>query len=99
MSNLLCMHLRKIEEHAPTHPQHEQVLHGLGKHALVEWYLASSDIGSEEELIKRSRVVRSVIRRLVETDHVLIEIGPNPESPDEQLLAVHPNYVIPSIDE
>ncbi|XP_069791270.1 DNA replication licensing factor MCM6 isoform X1 [Narcine bancroftii] len=68
ISNLLVIHLRKLEE--------EDDDASPKKSELVNWYLKEieSEIESEEELINKKRLIEKVIYRLVHYDHILIEL-------------------------
>ncbi len=67
---------------------------------VVEWYLSQveSDLGDSVEALEATRKkVNLVLRRLVNTDHVLVTVGPMPSNRQEEAntpLAVHPNYAI-----
>ncbi|XP_028986884.1 DNA replication licensing factor MCM6 [Betta splendens] len=95
ISNLLVLHLRKVEE-----AEEEEE---LKKTAVVNWYLneIESEIDSEEELINRKALIEKVIHRLVHYDHILIELsqaglkGSESESTEEgAVLVVNPNYIL-----
>uniref|UniRef100_A0A3P8WSM9 DNA replication licensing factor MCM6 n=1 Tax=Cynoglossus semilaevis TaxID=244447 RepID=A0A3P8WSM9_CYNSE len=92
ISNLLVLHLRRVEEEEE-----------LKKSAVVNWYLKEieSEIDSEEELVNRKGMIEKVIQRLVDYDHILIELsqaglkGSESESSEgEGVLVVNPNYVL-----
>eukprot|EP00741_Cyanophora_paradoxa_P016450 tig00020918_g15883.t1 len=91
IANMICIHLRELE--ARQKP-------ALTRKELVEWYLGEVDLESEEELSEHVRIIKSVIRRLVSKDRVLVEVASETgeNDPDQQLLAVHPNYVIPGLE-
>lgn len=67
---------------------------------IVEWYLSQveSDLGDSVEALEATRKkVNLVLRRLINTDHVLVTVGPMPSSRQHEAstpLAVHPNYAI-----
>ncbi|KAK7945091.1 hypothetical protein WMY93_000819 [Mugilogobius chulae] len=95
ISNLLVLHLRKSEE-----VEEEEE---LKKSAVVNWYLKEieADIESEEDLINKKALVEKVIHRLVNYDHILIELsqaglkGSEPASTEEEaVLVVNPNYIL-----
>uniref|UniRef100_A0A8C7NDZ3 DNA replication licensing factor MCM6 n=1 Tax=Oncorhynchus mykiss TaxID=8022 RepID=A0A8C7NDZ3_ONCMY len=67
ISNLLVLHLRRVEE------EEEE----LKKSAVINWYLKEmeSEIDSEEELINRKSLIEKVLHRLVHYDHILIELS------------------------
>ncbi|CAG2252241.1 TUBE [Mytilus edulis] len=78
---------------------------GIRRSGVVEWYLREieADIDSEAELIERKTIVEKVIDRLVQHDHVLIELkqtglktSEGLVREDDPFLVVHPNYVIDS---
>uniref|UniRef100_A0A665U0B2 DNA replication licensing factor MCM6 n=1 Tax=Echeneis naucrates TaxID=173247 RepID=A0A665U0B2_ECHNA len=83
ISNLLVLHLRRAEEEEDE----------LKKSAVVNWYLKEieSEIDSEEELINKKGLIEKVIHRLVQYDHILIELsqaglkGSETESQEEGL--------------
>ncbi|XP_077926864.1 DNA replication licensing factor MCM6 isoform X2 [Halichoerus grypus] len=95
ISNLIVLHLRKMEE--------EEDESALKRSELVNWYLKEieSEIDSEEELINKKRIIEKVIHRLTHYDHVLIELTQaglkgsteGSESYEEDpYLVVNPNY-------
>ncbi|XP_034039656.1 DNA replication licensing factor MCM6 [Thalassophryne amazonica] len=94
ISNLLVLHLRRMEDAE----EEEQ----LKKSAVVNWYLKEieADIDSEAELISKKGLIEKVIHRLVHYDHILIELsqsglkGSEPESTEEAVLVVNPNYAL-----
>ncbi|XP_004709896.1 DNA replication licensing factor MCM6 [Echinops telfairi] len=97
ISNLIVLHLRKMEE--------EEDESALKRSELVNWYLKEieSEIGSEEELINKKRIIEKVIHRLMHYDHVLIELtqaglkgsSDGCESYEEDpYLVVNPNYLL-----
>lgn len=97
ISNLIVLHLRKMEE--------EEDESALKRSELVNWYLKEieSEIDSEEELINKKRIIEKVIYRLTHYDHVLIELTQaglkgsteGSESYEEDpYLVVNPNYLL-----
>uniref|UniRef100_A0A8C7XK34 DNA replication licensing factor MCM6 n=1 Tax=Oryzias sinensis TaxID=183150 RepID=A0A8C7XK34_9TELE len=96
ISNLLVLHLRRVEE-----AEEEEE---LKKNAVVNWYLKEieSEIDSEEELINKKGLIEKVIHRLVHYDHILIELsqaglkGSESGSTEEEevVLVVNPNYTL-----
>uniref|UniRef100_A0A8C6A5F0 DNA replication licensing factor MCM6 n=1 Tax=Marmota marmota marmota TaxID=9994 RepID=A0A8C6A5F0_MARMA len=97
ISNLIVLHLRKMEE--------EEDESALKRSELVNWYLKEieSEIDSEEELINKKRIIEKVIHRLTHYDHVLIELTQaglkgsteGSESYEEDpYLVVNPNYLL-----
>lgn len=97
ISNLIVLHLRKMEE--------EEDESALKRSELVNWYLKEieSEIDSEEELINKKRIIEKVIYRLIHYDHVLIELtqaglkGSTEGSEsyeDDPYLVVNPNYLL-----
>nr|XP_036876656.1 DNA replication licensing factor MCM6 [Manis javanica] len=97
VSNLIVLHLRKMEE--------EEDESALKRSELVNWYLKEieSEIDSEEELINKKRIIEKVIHRLTHYDHVLIELTQaglkgsteGSESYEEDpYLVVNPNYLL-----
>lgn len=100
LANLLVLYLRRQEEEVL-----DQESQGLRRSDVVSWYLREieGDIDSEAELIERKTIVEKVIDRLVQHDHVLIELKQTGLKSDQGLvieddpfLVVHPNYVIDS---
>lgn len=93
ISNLLVLHLRRVEE-----AEEEEE---LKKSAVINWYLKEmeSEIDSEEELINRKSLIEKVLHRLVHYDHILIELsqgglkGSETET-QEEVLVVNPNYTL-----
>ena len=97
MTHALAGHLRDLEEQA----QDQEDCGGDGYltwGALVEWYLEQyeQDIGdSLEALGEMKSKVNLVIRRLINTDRILVTVGDAPASKKDEpntVLAVHPNY-------
>ncbi|KAM7378892.1 hypothetical protein PAMP_004484 [Pampus punctatissimus] len=94
ISNLLVLHLRRAEE-----AEEEEE---LKKSAVVNWYLKEieSEIDSEEELVNKKGLIEKVIHRLVNYDHILIELsqsglkGSESASTEEVVLVVNPNYIL-----
>lgn len=95
ISNLLVLHLRKMEE---VEEEGE-----LKKSAVVNWYLKEieSEIESEEELISRKGLIEKVLHRLVHYDHILIELSQaglkgseSATTEEEVVLVVNPNYIL-----
>nr|XP_039262507.1 DNA replication licensing factor MCM6-like [Styela clava] len=103
MSNMLVLHMRQKEE-AAEEESGEGDGGALKKSTLINWYLEqiAEDLESEEDLIEKKTVLEKVINRLVNRDHVLIELGQtglkdgeSAESHEKDpILVVHPNYVI-----
>ncbi|XP_040288104.1 maternal DNA replication licensing factor mcm6 [Bufo bufo] len=100
ISNLLVFYMQKMEES-------EEDCH-LTKSDLVNWYLKEieSDIETETELILRKRLIEKVIYRLINYDHILIELSKcdlksidekadmDEASKENSILVVNPNYVL-----
>ncbi|XP_032880573.1 DNA replication licensing factor MCM6 [Amblyraja radiata] len=98
ISNLLIIHLRKLEE--------EDDDASPKKSELVNWYLKEieSEIESEEQLINKKRLIEKVIYRLIHYDHILIELkqtglksrkGEGDEVLEQDpYLVVNPNYTL-----
>jgi len=66
---------------------------------LLEWYLNSQEsvITTEEQLVEEEKVARLVLQRMVEVDHVLLELkevdaGGAVVTEANPILVVHPNY-------
>lgn len=100
LANLLVLYLRRQEEETMNEDSQ-----GIRRSGVVEWYLREieADIDSEAELIERKTIVEKVIDRLVQHDHVLIELkqtglktSEGLVREDDPFLVVHPNYVIDS---
>nr|XP_020504948.1 DNA replication licensing factor MCM6 [Labrus bergylta] len=95
ISNLLVLHLRKVEE-----AEEEEE---LKKSAVVNWYLKEieSEIDSEEELVNKKGLIEKVLHRLVHYDHILIELSQaglkgseSVSAEEEAVLVVNPNYTL-----
>uniref|UniRef100_A0A8C6N2A6 DNA replication licensing factor MCM6 n=1 Tax=Mus spicilegus TaxID=10103 RepID=A0A8C6N2A6_MUSSI len=97
ISNLIVLHLRKMEE--------EEDESALKRSELVNWYLKEieSEIDSEEELINKKTIIEKVVHRLTHYDHVLIELtqaglkGSSEGSEsygEDPYLVVNPNYLL-----
>ncbi|XP_062903620.1 DNA replication licensing factor MCM6-like [Mobula hypostoma] len=98
ISNLLVIHLRKLEE--------EDEDASPKKSELVNWYLkeVELEIESEEELINKKKLIEKVIYRLIHYDHILIELketslksrkGEGEEVLEQDpYLVVNPNYTL-----
>jgi DNA replication licensing factor MCM6 len=100
MANMIATHLRSLEvEHGETEESDDSHRH-LSWGDIIEWYLeqVERDIGDSVEQLEETRSkVNLVIRRLVNTDHILVTVGRAPTNKREELetlLAVHPNYVV-----
>nr|DBA24754.1 TPA: hypothetical protein GDO54_012366 [Pyxicephalus adspersus] len=96
ISNLLVFYMQKMEESEDCQ---------LTKSDLVNWYLKEieSDIETESDLIYRKSMIEKVIHRLINYDHILIELKKtdlksidDKEEPSEEdcILVVNPNYVL-----
>ncbi|XP_075876778.1 DNA replication licensing factor MCM6 [Nelusetta ayraudi] len=95
ISNLLVLHLRRVEE-----AEKEEE---LKKSSLVNWYLQEieSEIDSEEALVSKKALIEKVLHRLVHYDHILIELSQaglkgseSASTEEEPLLVVNPNYIL-----
>ncbi|XP_078084173.1 zygotic DNA replication licensing factor mcm6-B-like [Mustelus asterias] len=98
ISNLIVIHLRKLEE--------EDEDASPKKSELINWYLKEieSEIESEEELINKKKLIEKVIYRLIHYDHILIELkqtglksrkGEGDEVLEQDpFLVVNPNYAL-----
>ncbi|TRY82795.1 hypothetical protein DNTS_025566 [Danionella cerebrum] len=96
ISNLLVLHLRRLEE--------DEDEGGLKKSEVVNWYLKEieSEIDSEVELINKKMMIEKVIYRLVHYDYILIELSQSglkgsvessaADSQEDVTLVVNPNY-------
>uniref|UniRef100_A0A8C9S716 DNA replication licensing factor MCM6 n=1 Tax=Scleropages formosus TaxID=113540 RepID=A0A8C9S716_SCLFO len=101
ISNLLVLHLQKMEE------LNEES--SMKKSKLINWYLneIESEIESEDELIAKKTLIEKVIHRLIHFDHIIIELsktglekthqdGKDPITEEDTFLVVNPNYVLDS---
>jgi len=82
ISNMLVIHMRRQEEKGQG---------GVKESTLVNWYLSSIENAGEEDLIHHAKLIRAVIRRLIDIDHILLIAVPADER-DDRVLEVHPNY-------
>lgn len=85
---------------------------GLRKSELIEWYLEQTvaEIESEAELIQRKLICEKVIEKLINTDHILIELKSPDSDPallkakqtddtdsqqeEDHILVVHPDFMV-----
>uniref|UniRef100_A0A8C4NCH2 DNA replication licensing factor MCM6 n=1 Tax=Eptatretus burgeri TaxID=7764 RepID=A0A8C4NCH2_EPTBU len=99
LSNLLVLHLRKVEA--------EEEDGTLRRSELVNWYLkeVEGEIDTEAELVNRKTIVERVIHRLVHFDHILIELSKTGLKPirgtkgdvkeeEDPFVVVNPNFVL-----
>lgn len=75
---------------------------GMTKSKLIEWYLNDiiNEMENQEELINRKVICEKIIDKLINVDNILIELKlPTQETdtPVENILVVHPDYVIDDI--
>jgi len=88
ISNLLVRHIRKFQEQS------------MKQGDMVSWYCdlitKTGDIHSTLELAQAGRLMRSIIKRLFETDHILLLVEDNSDDKDKRLFEVNPNYDIES---
>jgi agmatine/peptidylarginine deiminase len=93
ITDLIVLHLNRLRELSSETT-------GMKQGMLIDWYLAEhcGDIVGDENLQNERRVVRSVINRLVDNDHVLVPIlqEKNTKDKDERYLVVHPNHEVGS---
>ena len=102
IATAIATHLRSLEsDEDDLEDENKQNNKGVMKWSeIIEWYLEQmeQEIGdSVEKLQETKKKLNLVIRRLVNTDMVLITIGEPPRNKREEpstLLAVHPNYVL-----
>lgn len=93
IANAVATHLRSLETDDPETTKH------LRWGEIVNWYLEQVEqkIGdSVEELDDMRKKLNLVLRRLVNTDMILVPLGDAPRNKREEqqtILAVHPNYV------
>lgn len=79
----------------------------LKKSELIDWYLKEmeGEIESEAELFARKNLIEKVLHRLINYDHIIIELtttglkksggqGEEPVAEDDPFLVVNPNYVL-----
>ncbi|KAE8597133.1 hypothetical protein XENTR_v10016364 [Xenopus tropicalis] len=100
ISNLLVLHMQKMEEV-------EEECH-LTTTDLVNWYLKEmeAEIETETELILKKRLIEKVIHRLINYDHILIELNKSElktmddsketseDAAEDRILVVNPNYML-----
>eukprot|EP00049_Salpingoeca_infusionum_P011179 m.192559 g.192559 ORF g.192559 m.192559 type:complete len:799 (-) comp14858_c0_seq1:250-2646(-) len=95
ISGLVTRHLRQLQDT-------EEDFQGLKIKDLLRWYLEenAADIDGQEALGREERAVRLVIRRLIVTDSVLLDVTEGTErqrneiSEDDHVVIVHPNFVV-----
>jgi hypothetical protein len=79
VSAMLVEHLRHIELHAQESPESMETdsSGSLRQQALIDWYIQqrASELQSEEEAVFHARLVRAVIKRLVDKDQVLLAMA------------------------
>jgi len=65
---------------------------------LVTWYLETieDEMDSEEQLLRETKLVQLVVRRLYQRDNVLMRLSSSDGETDDDnpLLVVHPNYMV-----
>lgn len=94
IANAIATYLRSMEHEDDPDKQPEY----LKWDEIVEWYLhqIERDIGDSVERLEEMRhKLNLVIRRLLNTDMILVAVGEPPKNKREEmqtLLAVHPNY-------
>ena len=99
MANMIAAHLRSLEVETGDEDEESQTRYLKWKE-VIEWYLeqVEQEIGdSVERLDEIRRKLNLVIRRLINTDNILVTVGQAPTNKREEqetLLAVHPNYVV-----
>ena len=94
MANALVMLLQKAREEAQRGNQEEH-FKGQTFSRLVSNLLQAMHIEDPEELIYKKKLVKMIIRRLINKDHVLVvncDIADLEE--DDWIIDVHPNYVL-----
>ena len=88
MANLIALYLRSKEEAG---------LAGLTQKEIVAYYLEQCDIDEDDEdhVQQETKLCKRVIKRLLEKDNVLINVGDGADAAGEDggLIMVHPNYV------
>ena len=86
---LLVERLRRTEA---SHPD------GLRQHELISWYLdqIGHELADADAVVAATRLVRAVIKRLVEKDRALTALADAISAEDDNMrwLQVHPNYEI-----
>jgi len=50
------------------------------------------DMHSEEDLVKQYKMIRAIVNRLIQKDHILLVLDGDIENQDERLLEVHPSW-------
>uniref|UniRef100_A0A6Q2XUX7 DNA replication licensing factor MCM6 n=1 Tax=Esox lucius TaxID=8010 RepID=A0A6Q2XUX7_ESOLU len=98
ISNLIVLHMQKIEDVDES---------SLKKSELINWYLKEmeSEIESEAELVANKNVIEKVLHRLINYDHIIIELtktglkkvcdeGEEPVMEVDPFLVVNPNYTL-----
>ena len=94
MANALVMLLQKAREEAQRGNQEEH-FKGQTFSRVVSNLLQAMHIEDPEELIYKKKLVKMIIRRLINKDHVLVvncDIADLEE--DDWIIDVHPNYVL-----
>ena len=98
IANAIASHLRSLESEEETEGDVSKSY--LKWSEIVEWFCEQSEkeIGdSLERLDELRKKLNLVIRRLINTDGILVTMGDAPTNKKEEqqtLLAVHPNYVV-----
>jgi len=86
ISHLLVLHMRECEK------KHQSVKEG----ELINWYVEQKhkdgDIQTEQDIRQNTRLVRAIIHRLIDVDHILLVVKCVDPDVDERELEVHPNY-------
>ncbi|KAK0417515.1 hypothetical protein QR680_013058 [Steinernema hermaphroditum] len=87
ITTVLVNHLRAEEDQ-----EEDEENFGMPVSKLVEWYLEANEanIDTVEEMQRMKLVCERVIKRLMVEDNILVRV--NPETEEEPLIVVHPNY-------
>ncbi len=85
-AKMIAMHMRMNEDDNPD---------GFKQQDVVDWYISQKDksgaLESTEDLKHETKLVRSVIGRLIKKEKVLLVVQ-QAANPNDRILMVHPNY-------
>ncbi|KAJ6225340.1 hypothetical protein RDWZM_003885 [Blomia tropicalis] len=104
ITNMLVIYLQRMETEMESGDSD-----GVRKSQLIDWYLERivSEIENETELIQKKNICEKVIDKLINVDHILIELKSSliptkssgdttqtDEGMEDPILVVHPDYLV-----
>jgi len=87
IAHQLASHLKKLSDSSESDS-------GIKQKDLIDWYLNTQqdDMHSEEDLVKQYKMIRAIVNRLIQKDHILLVLDGDIENQDDRLLEVHPSW-------